>query len=340
MTKLKGLLAAASLTTLTACISPVAGSDGRYTAPIGNSPVISNETPYSAALRCVGAANARPVRIAVGQIADYTGKEEFEGGKRVTQGAALMAMSAFAKAGVRLVERFDTGVAELELKYANNRLIGAGGAGVKPIVAGSVPGSDYYLVGGITELNYNIRSVGADAFGSDPATQGAKGSLGYKAYVMNVALDLRLVNTTTLEVVDTISYQKQIIGREVSAGIFDFLNGTIIDVGVGERALEPIQLAVRAVIERGVLEMVSTLTGIGPEACAGAFGPDGDPLGQDRRAPIPQNVPAPDKAVTAAVQDNEDRYQAARAKPYRWHGPADAQSSAGKSSGLRGSKEE
>ena len=40
---------------------------------------------------------------------------------------------------------------------------------------------------------------------------------------MNIGIDLRLVDTSTLEVVDVISYQKQIIGREVSAGVFDFL---------------------------------------------------------------------------------------------------------------------
>ena len=76
-----------------------------------------------------------------------------------------MAMSALAKAGVPLVERFDTSVAELELKYANNKLIGdeptAGPATTARSIAGSIPGSDYYLVGGITELNFNIRSMGA-----------------------------------------------------------------------------------------------------------------------------------------------------------------------------------
>ena len=39
--------------------------------------MISNETPYSGALRCMaGFTSARPIRIAVGQIADYTGKIE------------------------------------------------------------------------------------------------------------------------------------------------------------------------------------------------------------------------------------------------------------------------
>ena len=111
---------------LQGCVSPSADSIGRYTAPIGGSPVISNETPYSAALRCMsGIVAQHPVRIAVGQIADYTGKMESDGsGRKVTAGAALMAMTALSKAGVHMVERFDTSVAELELKYANNKLIG------------------------------------------------------------------------------------------------------------------------------------------------------------------------------------------------------------------------
>lgn len=301
---------------LGACVSPFAGSDGRYAVPLGTAPVISNETPYSAGLRCLAGyamASNRSLRVAVGQIADYTGKEEYEGGRRVTQGAALMAMSALSKTGVRLVERFDTSVAELELKYANNRLIGdSNDASFRAITAGQFPGSDYYLVGGITELNYNIRSVGADAFASDPAAEGAKGQLGYKAYVMNVALDLRLVDTKTLEVVDVISYQKQIIGREISAGVFDFLNGNIIDVGVGERALEPIQLAVRSVIERGVMEMVGRQLGVDPQACGGK-----DPLaseGEVRR-------PAPVQKAIAKRRVEE----AVRATPYRAYSGSDPQ---------------
>src|SRR3546814_9043959 len=65
------------------------------------------------------------MRIAVGNIRDYTGKEEADGsGRKLTQGASLMAMSALGKAGVPLVERYDTSITELELKYTNNKLIG------------------------------------------------------------------------------------------------------------------------------------------------------------------------------------------------------------------------
>ncbi len=271
--RLKASIAALAAIALSGCVSPVAGHDGLYAEPIGNAPVTANPTPYSEALVCMGyyarANQIRPPRIAVGRILDYTGKADIEGGRRVTQGASLMAISAVAKAGARLVERFDTSVSELELKYANNRLIGDGDPeAFRKIMAGSIPGSDFYLVGGITELNYNIRSVGGEAFIGDTDATDPKGSLGAKMFVINIALDLRMVKTSTLEVVDVISYQKQIIGRELSAGVFDFANGNVFDIGVGERAQEPIQLAVRSTIERAVLEMMANMYGApSPDVC-------------------------------------------------------------------------
>ena len=75
---------------------------------------------------------------------------------------------ALGKAGARIVERFDTSVSELELRYANNKLIGDEAEGpegnqYRRILAGQVPGSDFYIVGGITEVNGNLYSSGFDA---------------------------------------------------------------------------------------------------------------------------------------------------------------------------------
>ena len=122
---------------LTGCVSANAGSDGRYTAPIGNAPVITNETPYSNALRCLARhvpASTTATRIAVGNIRDYTGKAEADGtGMKLTQGASLMAMSALGKAGVPLVERYDnatmqdleeaTGVGRRKLRFHIGQLV-------------------------------------------------------------------------------------------------------------------------------------------------------------------------------------------------------------------------
>ena len=283
------VLTSVAAVALSACVSTTAGPNGKYTRPIGDAPVTSNPTPYSPALVCLSTYarryNLAAPRIAVGRIADYTGKEESDGsGRKLTQGASLMAMSALAKSGASLVERYDTSVSELELKYANNKLISDATGEPQPnaptdyrrINAGQVPGSDFYLVGGITELNYNIRSSGVSAQGGDPNLTHGQGLITGKLYVMNIGLDLRLVETKSLEVVDVISYQKQIIGREVGAGLFSFLGSNVINVAAGEGALEPMQLGVRSVVERAVVEMMSNLYGApGPEGCLGA---GGDPL--------------------------------------------------------------
>jgi curli production assembly/transport component CsgG/holdfast attachment protein HfaB len=331
ISRAKLLAAAAGALGLSGCISPVAGPSGLYTRPIGGAPVVANPTPYSAALVCLGdyarGRNMLQPRIAVGRVIDYTGKEDIEG-RKVTQGASLMAISAFAKAGARLVERFDTSVSELELKYANNKLIGAdsvpgpvgkGGEAqegdFRHIMAGSIPGSDFYLVGGITELNSNIRSVGADAFVGDLDALDTKGRAGAKMYVINVGVDLRLVDTRTLEVVDVVSYQKQIIGRELSAGIFTFGNGNVFDVGGGERAMEPIQLAVRSVIERAVAEMTANLYGVSdPSVC-------GDVAVASKGMPKTASVVGDYAQASETLEKNNG---ATRADPSRWSSTRDA----------------
>ena len=323
------LLAATSLS-LSACATPVAGPSGNYARSIGTAPVTANPTPYSDALVCMAgfARNTRLVapRIAIGRIADYTGKSESDGsGRKITQGASLMAMSAFAKAGMPLVERFDTSVSELELKYANNKLISDTpnpapnqAADYRRILAGQVPGSDFYIAGGITELNYNIRSSGIDAAGGDPDPTAFKGRMGARNFVMNVGLDMRLINTRTLEVVDVISYQKQVVGREVSLGVFDFWNGNLFDISAGTGALEPLQLAVRALVERAVVEMTANLYGMpGPEACLRY-----DPLNASSVGMTGAYIPAYNNLDQNNAQTRED--------PARWHSRSDGSVSRGR----------
>ena len=318
--RLKTVLAATTAAALVSgCISASAGPQGTYASPIGNAPVTANPTPYSAALYCMAdyarRYNLPSPRMAVGRIADYTGTVSADGGRQITGGASLMAMSALGKAGARMLERYDTSVSEMELRYANNRLIGDEGPGgaddveYRRILAGSVPGSDFYIIGGITEVNYNIRSGGFDMAAGQASTQTPLSTaFSGKSFVMNIAIDLRLVQTTTLEVVDVVSYQKQIIGREISAGVFDFLNGNVFDISAGEGGLEPVQLAVRALIERATVEFMANLYGApGPEICLSA-GPD--PLG---------GTTGPTGGYYPAYPNTETNNGETRADPSRWH---------------------
>jgi len=211
----------------------------------------------------IGGRGPSAKRFAVGRVSDFTGKEDLVNGKRISQGAALMVISALAKTGVPIVERFDTSIADMELKYADNKLItdNPEGKAHRQILSASLPGSDYHIVGGITEVNYNIRS------GSLETSFRFIGAAA-RYFVMNVAVDLRVVNTKTLEVVNTQSLQKQIIGTELNGGYFRLFSDGLADVNAAERTQEPIQKGLRMVIEHAVFKMMTEMNNVPAANCS------------------------------------------------------------------------
>jgi curli biogenesis system outer membrane secretion channel CsgG len=238
--------------------------------------VRDNRTPMDPALACfagvLGTGRRAPV-IAVGDVRDYTGKFAVNEGNAVTQGGALMVSSALGKLGrgVVMAERFDPTIAERELAYTDHRQLGdgaahevAGAPGGKvawlPYYGGSITASDYYIVGGITELNYDIRSGGFEA---------AVNQLGPKArtFTQSVAIDLRIVDTRSLVVVRTVSLAKQFTGYEIGAGLFQFFGSNLFDVNIGAKGQEPLQLGIRAALEEATLRLVGAVTHADPAAC-------------------------------------------------------------------------
>ncbi len=255
-------------------------NDPKEAPIIYSSPVRSNVTPMSEPLACFGkklkAQRKSPLSVAVGDVKDYTGKQGQDEGYAITQGGALMAYTALGKmhGGVLLHERFDTRIAEAELIYGDRRQLGDGaqhevpdpktGQGTevpwKPYFGGSIRQSQYFIVGGITELNYNIQSGGAEL---------AVSNVGPKAriFTMNVAVDLRIVGTQSLLVYDTVSLQKQISGYEVGVGVFRFFGSNLFDVNIGAKNQEPLQLGVRTAIEAAVMELVGSVANVDPTSC-------------------------------------------------------------------------
>ena len=240
-----------------------------------------NYTPLEGAFTCLAnnlrQKNQPAFGIAVGDVKDYTGKYNQNEGSTITQGGALMVYSALGKLGnvVQVQERFDTRIAELELAYTDRRQLGDGrtysvDAG-KPAVpwvpyfGGSIMRSQYYIIGGITEVNYDIQSGGYD---------GAISNIGAKrrTYTMNVGVDLRIIDTRSLLVLKTVSLQKQIKGEEVGYGVYRFFGTDLLDITVGSKHQEPLQLGVRTAIEQSVLELVAAVGGVDATDCInGAF---------------------------------------------------------------------
>lgn len=277
-------LAALALSTA-ACASTTNTPTSRTMADAGQARIMvgarptRNFSPMDPAIQCFAQATAQrhvPLRVAVGQVRDYTGKfsnEASEGGFRLTQGGSLMVMSALGKLdGVQLVERFDLDIASTENTLTMNTLIQDpvyDAVNNLPVsvrarpnpTQGQFEGSDYYIVGGLTEVNYNIVSGGAELGVS-------LFEAGKRYYVMNVAADLRIVDTRTTRVIKTISVQKQIIGTETRAGVFRFFGDYLVDLNGGGKAQEPMQLGVRAVLEYGALELLNPLYGNYFNECA------------------------------------------------------------------------
>jgi len=245
--------------------------------PVIQGPAVRpNRTPLDPAFVCLAdgmrGSRSAALGVAVGDIKDYTGKYSTTEGNSITQGGALMIYSALGKLGdtIRLQERFDTRIAELELAYADRRQLGDGRRHVVepgkapvpwvPYFGGSIMRSDYYIVGGITELNYNVGSGGAEF---------SLSGVGFRrrTFTMNIGVDLRIVDTHSLMVIRAVSLQKQIVGVEVGAGVFRFLGTNLVDLNAGSKSQEPLQLGVRMTIEQGVIELIAAVAALDASPC-------------------------------------------------------------------------
>ena len=262
-------------------------------------------TPSARLLECVAENRKRKkdLRIAVGDIVDGTGAKTFDNGSSssplFSQRPDLMVTVALAKTGVTVLNRTSSRVSEWELSQAMEKRLGDGKnvsvgeetVPFRPVAAGEILGSNYYMTGAITEVNWNIDSSGARY--NIIGVHGSK-----NVYRISIAVDLILTETTTTKVVKAESFTKQLVGVETEKGVFRFFsadNGVLdpvelFDASMGEQKNEPVQRALRWVLEYGTYQMVADVTGV-REAC--------DPL---LLPPVPE-APVEEEPATRASID-------------------------------------
>ncbi|NKC33395.1 CsgG/HfaB family protein [Falsiroseomonas selenitidurans] len=305
---MRGTLLVAVALSLGACAEQTMRRQTPEGAPLLQGPAVGgNGTPLDTAFTCYAdrlAERPAPIAIGVGEVRDFTGKSSINEGATITQGGSLMVMSALGKLGrgIRIHERFDPRVGELELIYTDRRQLGDGRAynipeGNRtrqvpwvPYMGGSILQSQYYIVGGITEVNWSIQSGGVSARVNGVGPRA-------RSFVMSIAADLRIVDTRSLVVAHTVSLQKQVIGHEIDADVFRFFGDRLFDVSIGTRNLEPVQLAVRVALELGVLELVSHVTRAPLEGCLD----QAVQAGLVSRAYVPPQFPPPPEPEPAPV---------------------------------------
>lgn len=221
-------------------------------------PVTNNDTPYSQCLASLQQVPAKHLPIfAVGEVSDKTGQFNYDvngRGYALSQGVSEMVISALAKTEkVNMVERLDLRIPLAEVKLSEQKRLSR-----KDSEYGKLPASDFILVGALTELNYNIVSGGLQTYVS-----GIGG--GGRMVVINVALDLRVIDSRNFAIRYVSSLQKQIYGYEVEANVFRFFGDTLVEFGAGTIKNEPLQLGVRSVVEMAVYQIMTEFLKL-PEA--------------------------------------------------------------------------
>jgi curli production assembly/transport component CsgG/holdfast attachment protein HfaB len=236
------------------------------------SKITENETPYTQGLQCVSdrITIGRKIRLTIDQIPDKSGKVNSSEGYKLTQGVESMAITALTKIpAIQVVERRNIRAYNIEADLMRKKLIGdekkyslSDGKQInyRPMLSGSVSGADFYITGAITEVNYNIYSGGKMLHISGL-------ELGKRTVVMNVAMDLRIVDVKTLDVINSISLQKQFVGERNKAGLYRFIKKELVNLDVGSSTDEPLQLGVRSLVERGVAQLVGDLFKVRVNEC-------------------------------------------------------------------------
>jgi curli production assembly/transport component CsgG/holdfast attachment protein HfaB len=281
--KSKFLISSLCLLALTGCASSPSNygksADGGV-KPAFSFPVTNNDTPYSQCLTELRKikANNLPV-FAVGEVADKTGQIDYDkNGHSLTQGVSEMVISALAKTGkANLVERLDLRIPLAEVKLSEQKRLSRNIDDY-----GRLPASDFIVVGALTELNYNIVSGGAQLF-----VKGIGG--GGRTVIINVALDLRVINSRNFSISYVSTLQKQIYGYEVEANVFRFFGDTLVEFNAGAVRNEPMQLGVRSVVEMAVYQIMTDFLGLPVSKSCDLMRTDHMAKALEQIAPQPQN---------------------------------------------------
>lgn len=185
--------------------------------------------------------------VAIYGIEDRTGqyKEEanMSNSRAVTQGATEMLVTALMRSKqFRVIDRieFQQLLNEQNLKLQERVNDG-------PEI-GALIGADYIIDGAITEydVDRNTGGVGLKIAGKGVSKEYAKASC---------AIDMRVTDTSTGEVIWAKSLKKEILGEKVGVTVFSFMGDNIVEFETGEGEQEAINLVVRTLLEEIVYQL-------------------------------------------------------------------------------------
>lgn len=192
------------------------------------------------------------IPIAVYGILDKTGQYREDGymsqSRVVTQGATEMLITALVRSRqFAVLDRVQFQRILNEQNLITQKRI-AKGEGPK---IGEITGADYIIEGAITEYDVDIATggIGLKIAGKGGSTKYARASC---------AIDIRVTDTTTGEVVWAKSLRKEILGKKVGITVFSFLGKSIVEFETGKGMQEVINLVVRTLLEEIVYKLAKS----------------------------------------------------------------------------------
>jgi len=199
-----------------------------------------------------------PIIIAVYDFLDMTGQKKPGGSfasmsTAVTQGSYQILIKSLQDAGegkwFRVVERSSLASLLQERKLIRTTRQLSEGENAEPLPALLFAGA--YITGGIIGYDSDIKSGG---FGA--RVLGIQANKQYRQDIVTIIL--RLVNVQTGEVVMTTTVEKTIFSTSTGSDIFKYFDTDtmLVEVEAGFARNEPVTLAVRKAIEKGVVDLI------------------------------------------------------------------------------------
>ena len=210
-------------------------------------------------LSTINAPKGDPIIIAVYDFLDMTGQKKPGGSfasmsTAVTQGSYQILIKSLQDAGdgkwFRVVERSSLPSLLQERKLIRTTRQLSEGENAEPLPALLFAGA--YITGGIIGYDSDIKSGG---FGA--RVLGIQANKQYRQDIVTIIL--RLVNVQTGEVVMTTTVEKTIFSTSTGSDIFKYFDTDtmLVEVEAGFARNEPVTLAVRKAIEKGVVDVIN-----------------------------------------------------------------------------------
>lgn len=184
-------------------------------------------------------------KIAIYEIEDKTGQYNENGSPIVSQGATEMLITALIRSRqFEVLDRADFSNFMTEQNLVSNDRVAEGEG---PSI-GALTGAEYVISGAVTEyqIDKNTGGLGLRIAGKGGQTEYA---------VASCAIDLRITDTSSGEVVWAKSLKKEIVGEKIGFEVFSFMGNNIVEFESGRGRQEVINLVVRTLLEEAVYKM-------------------------------------------------------------------------------------